>query len=142
MALTILVADNHAVFRRGLVEVLRADPAFDSLIEAADGAEALRLIIEMYPSVAVLDIHMPLLSGFQVASIVRQANLRTALVFVTAYRDQGMLEAAASHGVNVYILKDDAVREIRDGVRAAIRRETFVSPEFLEYIRKKGPGKK
>lgn len=111
-ALTVLIAEDHPVFRKGLTDVLRADATFRIVGEAADGERALALVRELRPRIAVLDIDMPKASGLAVAEAIHREGLGTAVVMLTMYQDAKMLRRALDLGAKGYLLKDSAVTDI------------------------------
>lgn len=109
---TVLIAEDHPVFRKGLTDVLRADATFRIVGEAADGERALALVRELRPRIAVLDIDMPKASGLAVAEAIQRDGLDTAVVMLTMYQDAKMLRRALDLGAKGYLLKDSAVTDI------------------------------
>jgi two-component system nitrate/nitrite response regulator NarL len=98
--ITIIVADDHPLFRKGLADLLRDDEALELLAEAEDGQAAIQAINELKPQVAVLDIEMPGLSGIEIARELHLAeNKDTSLILVTAYKEPEMFDEALDNGV-------------------------------------------
>jgi DNA-binding NarL/FixJ family response regulator len=128
--ITVLVADDHPLFRKGLVDVLRAEAQVKVIQEAGDGASALRLVKELRPAVAVLDIEMPQRDGLEVAAEIQRLNLRTELIFITAYKDPETFDAAMDLGVKGYVLKESAVTDIVAGIKSVARGERYISPSL------------
>lgn len=122
----VLVAEDHPVFRRGLADALR-DAGFAVVAEVADGAAALEAIRTHAPGIAVLDIEMPGMSGFDAARALATADPRPALVFLTMHKDGAMLRRALELGARGYVLKDAAVSEIVTCLDAVAAGRVFVS---------------
>lgn len=133
---SVVVADDHPLFRRGLVDALSGDPGFDVVAEAADGESALALIRRHRPGIALLDIHMPGVTGLGVAEAIRAEGLDVAVVILTMYGDAGMLERALDLGARGYVLKDSAVTEIVACLHTVSTGRDYISPalstELLE----------
>lgn len=110
--ITIAIAEDHPLFRKGLVDVLAVDPAFHIVGEASDGEQALELLRRHRPRIAVLDLEMPRRSGLAVAESARSEQLGVAVVMLTMYKDGEMLRRALDVGVKGYVLKDSAVTDI------------------------------
>ena len=113
----VLLADDHQVVRRGIRDFL-IEGGFEIVAEAENGDEALRLIDEIQPDVAVLDIQMPGRSGIEVVKAVRDKNLPVGLLILTSYDDDPFIMAALEAGVNGYVLKtadaEDIVAAVHD----------------------------
>jgi DNA-binding NarL/FixJ family response regulator len=126
-ALTVVIADDHPLFRKGVADVLRADSAVQLVGEASDGDTALRAIREKRPRVAVLDVEMPGRSGLDVARALRDENLPVATVLLTMHSGSDMLQRALSLGVLGYVSKESAADEILACVHLVASGRTYVS---------------
>ena len=114
----ILLADDHAVVRRMLRQLLEEAPGCTVCGEASDGAEAVRLTAELVPDVAVLDLGMPRLSGLEAAQCIRTASPRTMVLMVTLYETEDMVREALLAGACAYLLKRDAPQHLVPAVLA------------------------
>jgi len=131
---TIVIADDHPVFRRGLREIIDAEPGFRIVGEAGDGKHALELLRKLKPTVAILDISMPEQDGLSVVRSVREAKLEVGVVFLTMYRDEGIFKSALDLDVKGYVLKDSAPADIVSALKAVSRGEHFTSPLLTSYL--------
>lgn len=129
----ILIADDHPIVRQGLRQTIEA-AEFRVIAEASDGLQALALIEELRPEIAVLDVDMPELDGFGVARAIRQRGLAVKLVFLTVHREETYLQQALSLGAHSYVLKDSAVTDIVASLRAAYLGQTYLSPLMANYL--------
>lgn len=130
----IIVADDHPIVRNGLRQVIDADPGLTVVAEAANGEEALARIHELEPAIAVLDIDMPKLDGFGVAREIRKERLSVKLVFLTMHSAVDLFEAAMALGASGYILKESAMIEIVQGLKAVSAGQHYVSPALTSYL--------
>ncbi len=118
MSVRILIADDHAVLREGMRNLLGQEKDFEIVGEAADGEEAVQLGSELKPDVVVMDIVMPKLSGIEATRLIKQASPSSAVLILTAYSDiryiLGLLEAGACG----YLLKSARGSEVVRAIRA------------------------
>ena len=113
----VLLADDHAVVRKGIREFLEEDGEIAVIAETGDGAEALRLAGELRPAVAVLDIQMPGLTGIEVAREIKARCPAVKVLILTAYDDDPYVFALLRAGADGYVLKtadsDELVRAVK-----------------------------
>jgi len=133
-SLRILIADDHPVFRQGLRQIIEADPQLKVVAEASDGEQALARLRDTPVDVAMLDLTMPLKDGFAVARSAREQRLAVPLVFLTMHKDEHYLHAALDLGVKGYVLKDSAITEIVNCIRAVVAGHDYVSPALSSYL--------
>jgi len=124
----ILIADDHAVLREGMRNLLEQENDFKVVGEAGDGEEAVKLGSELKPDVIIMDIVMPKLSGIEATRLIKQASPSTAVLILTAYSDiryiLGLLEAGACG----YLLKSARGSEIVGAIRAVRSGESVLDP--------------
>ncbi len=130
----ILIVDDHPIFRRGLRQVIEADAKLKVVDEAENGVQALELIKNLKPAVVVADIDMPQMSGLELARKIQDKNLETALVFLTMHKDAGVFNAAMDLDVRGYVIKDNAVSEINDCIKAVAAGKHYITPSLSEYL--------
>jgi len=126
--LTIVIAEDHPVFRKGLTDVLAAAPEFRIVGEAGDGERALELVRQHRPRVVLLDIDMPKASGLAVAEAVRREKLDTAVVMLTMYKDAALFRRALDVGAKGYVLKDSAATDIVACLHMVAAGRAYISP--------------
>jgi len=125
----VLVADDHPVYREGIVRAVKERPELELLAEVATGREALMAIAELRPQVAVLDMKLPDLDGSQVLRAINRKELPTKVVFVSAYIDSEIVYAAIGGGARAYLSKDATRQQICDAVAAVARGGTVFASE-------------
>jgi DNA-binding NarL/FixJ family response regulator len=128
--ISILIADDHPMFRDGVRTALAADPAFSVIALASDGVQALQMAAEHAPDVAVLDMNMPNMTGLQVLKQLKERGSRTEVVVLTMFDDEEILNEAMELGVKAYILKESASVDIVNAVRAAHEGRYYISPSL------------
>jgi len=125
--LKILIADDHPIFRRGLCDVIQTDAGLHLVGQAGNGEEALKLIDELRPDIAIFDVHMPKLSGLQAARKLIEQESPVKLVLLTMYEDEDLLNEALDLGIQAYLLKENAVEDLLSAVRSVSGGGTFIS---------------
>jgi len=130
----ILIADDHPVFRKGLIQVVSSDAALNVVAEAEDGEKALELIEQHAPEVALLDVDMPKMDGIAVAQAVGEKNLPVEIVFLTMHKDEDVFNEAMDAGAKGFVLKESAVTDIIQSIRAVAAGEHFISPQLSSYL--------
>lgn len=132
--ITILLADDHPIFRRGLRQLIETDASLKILAEAENGKLALELIEQLAPDVAVLDMDMPLLDGIEVVRAIREKQLAVEFIFLTMHKDEDIFNDALDAGAKGYVLKDSAATDILQSIRAVVAGENFISPQLFTYL--------
>jgi len=130
----VLLADDHTLVRAGIRALLTALPEVDSVIEAGDGQEALALLLEARPDVALVDIGMPGLNGLELAVRVGREVPGTRLVILSMHGTPAHVAQALRAGVSGYLLKDAAADELPLVLRAVMRGETYLSPAISKQV--------
>ena len=138
----VLVVDDHPLFRQGLKDALRLEEDLQVVGEGANGDEALRLVRELQPDVALLDINLPDVNGLQVARQIKTERLRTAVVMLTAYDDAEQLLHALRAGASAYCPKDiapgklvDIIRQVAQG-HYVVNEQTYDREGILAFTEK------
>lgn len=138
MALTkkirVLIVDDHPLFRQGLRQVVESDSLFDLIGEVGDGKTALELIQEKKPDVAVLDVNLPGMSGLEVARELQRQRTSTLIIILTMYKEEETFNRALDVGVHGFVLKENAVDDIRNALLAVSRGEHYLSPSISGYL--------
>lgn len=132
--ISVVIADDHPLFRKGLRQSIEEDPSFTILGEAGDGATALRLIEERMPDVAVLDIDMPEMRGLQVARVVKEKNLFVAVIILTIYKEEDMFNEAMDAGVRGYVMKETAVIDLLEAMKIVSMGKYYFSPAIAGHL--------
>ena len=129
MNISLLVADDHPMLLKGLVDELKL---FNYNIVAAvdNGAKALDEIITKQPEIAILDIEMPLLSGFEVIQKCTNKNLSTKFIILTSHKEKGYILKAQKLNIQGYILKDEPSVELHNCIQVVVKGGTYFSSEF------------
>ena len=124
----VLLADDHAVVRRGLRLVLEAEPDLQVIAEVGDGAAAVRRALEDDVDLAVIDITMPRMTGLQAARELHRRRPAVRILMLSMHENERYLYEALKAGASGYVLKTVADRDLVEACRAAIRGERFLYP--------------
>jgi len=139
---SVLVADDHPLFREGIERAIRERPELELVGAAGDGREALDRIRELAPEVAVLDLRLPELDGLQVLNALTRDGLATSVLFVSASGDPELVYRAVQMGAAGYFRKEADRESILDAIAAVARGRTVIDPELqagvFEQVRIRG----
>ena len=130
----VLLADDHAVVRRGLRLVLDAAPDLEVVAEAGDGVQAVELGLRERLDLAVLDVTMPRRTGLQAAWELSRQRPELRLLMLSMHEDELYCLRALKAGACGYVLKSDADRDLIEACRAALRGETFLYPPTVRTL--------
>jgi DNA-binding NarL/FixJ family response regulator len=133
MAVRVLIADDHEMFRQGL-RVLLEEEGFQFVAEASNGREAVQLCQQHHPEVAILDIAMPLLNGIFAAREIIKSNPRTKVVLLTQHTEDQMVLESLRAGVTGYVLKTRASSELVHALRAVCRGEMYLTQSISRTV--------
>jgi DNA-binding NarL/FixJ family response regulator len=122
----VLVADDHPIVRRGVRELLDAEPDFRVVADVADGAEAVRRALDDDVDLAILDVAMPRLTGLQAAQELAERRPTLRLLVLSMHENEQFVFEALRAGASGYVLKTAADRDLVEACRAAIRGEAFL----------------
>jgi two-component system response regulator NreC len=132
MPITILLVDDHKIFRESLRLLLGQQAEFQVVAEASNGVEALAQIERVRPNVVVLDVAMPQLNGLDALRQIRQRFADVRVVVLSTYNEEAYVIDALSHGASAYVLKDQGVVDLVLAVRAAMAGYRYLSPPLSE----------
>jgi two-component system response regulator NreC len=134
MAIRILLADDHAILRRGLRALLDRETDMEVVGEAADGRDTLKAVEELIPDVVVLDITMPNLNGIEAARQIQAKSTATAVLILSMHSDEGYVLRALRAGARGYLLKDAVEGELIGAIRAVAAGKAYFSPEVSKLL--------
>ncbi len=133
-AIRVLLADDHAVVRKGIRQFLEDAGDIEVIAEADDGAEALRQIEEHQPDVAVLDIRMPAVTGVEATRRIKVSFPDVRVLILTSYDDDPYVFALLQAGADGYVLKTASGEELVRAVRTVYAGESALSPEIASKV--------
>jgi DNA-binding NarL/FixJ family response regulator len=134
----VLIADDHPIFRHGLRQLIEKDPCVRVIAEADNGETALAILIAQLPEIAVLDVDMPKMDGFEVVRRLKKQALSTQIIFLTMHKDEMHLNEALSLEVKGYVIKDSAATDISNCIKAVVDGKSYVSAELTTHLLNRG----
>jgi len=133
--ITVIIADDHPIFRNGLKQMLNEEANIILLGEANNGEKALQLITEKKPDIAILDIDMPRMTGLEVLRELKEDDVK--VIFLTMYGEEDIFDEAMNLGIKGYVIKDSAVTDIIDCIHSVSEDRHYISPSMSDYLIKR-----
>lgn len=130
----VIIAEDHLMVRAGIRALIEKASDIHVLGEAATGQEAITLTQELSPDVLIMDIMMPLMNGIQAADAIRTLKLKTNILILSMYADEGFVHQALSYGVKGYVLKSSVSDELIWAVRAVANGQRYLSNPISEIV--------
>jgi DNA-binding NarL/FixJ family response regulator len=130
----LIMADDHPIVRQGLRLIIETDKNLEIIAEAGDGQTALNLIEKYSPQIAVLDIDMPQMDGFEVVRTLQKKKLPVEVIFLTMHSEAEIFQAAMDLGVKGYVLKDSAVTDIVTSIKSVAKGRPYLSPALSALL--------
>lgn len=129
----IVLADDHSMFRQGLVALLERE-GFHVVGQAANGHEAIQLVQQHKPLLAILDFGMPLLNGIDAAREIHKRAPDTQVLLLTMFEDDAYVLEALRAGIRGYVLKAQAARDLINAISEILRGSIYLSPGISEAV--------
>jgi two-component system response regulator NreC len=124
----VMLADDHNVVREGFAALLGQEPDIAVVGQAADGNQAVEMIRELRPDVAIIDLNMPKLHGVEVIRRTRRADSQVKVAVLSINRDQKVVTEAIRLGANAYLLKDGPARHLIEAIHIMMDGGIYISP--------------
>jgi two-component system, NarL family, response regulator NreC len=132
MTVSILLADDHEIFRQGLEMLLGSQSDFIVIGQAKDGLEAVMLAEQLQPEVVVIDMLMPGLNGMDATVQIKQRSSGTKVIILSMHDDESYVLSALQNGACGYVLKESSTADLIQAVRSAISGQRFLSPSLSQ----------
>ncbi|HSF37524.1 MAG TPA: response regulator transcription factor [Nocardioides sp.] len=130
----VVLADDHAVVRRGLAGLIESTEDLEVVGVARDGSEAVDLVRQHRPDVAVMDLQMPVLDGVEATRAIVGEAIGTEVLVLTSFSDHARIDAAVEAGAVGYLLKDAEPEALLDGIRAVARGGSPLDPRAARHV--------
>jgi two-component system response regulator NreC len=134
MPIRILIADDHGILRAGLRNLLTPDSDMQVVGEAADGAEAVRLVLRLQPDLVLMDISMPNMGGMDALQQITEKLPGCKVLMLTVHEDEGLLRKAIRAGASGYVIKRAAESELIGAIRTAMQGDLYIHPAMNRLL--------
>jgi DNA-binding NarL/FixJ family response regulator len=134
MSIRILIADDHALLRQGIKNVLELEQDFAIIAEAGDGEEAVKKVNELVPDIALLDINMPRLNGLEVTKRIKVSQPSVKVIILTIHDDESYVVEVVKAGAAGYLLKDVEPGMLVKAIRTVYDGESFIYPTLARKL--------
>jgi two-component system response regulator NreC len=132
--ITLLICDDHAVFREGVKTILKNHPTIEVIGEAGDGREAVELTRNLQPAVVLMDISLPVLKGFEATRRIRRTHPAIQVLILTIYDDDDLVARCLTAGAAGYVVKDAHPADLVNAIQTVARGERYLSPTVLRGV--------
>jgi two-component system response regulator NreC len=142
----LLIADDHKIFRQGIIKLLEEEPDLQVVGEAADGREVVKKATDLKPDVILMDIAMANLNGLEATKQIKKVLPESKIIMLTMHKNEEYVLQSFQAGASGYILKEGAVEELVSAIRSIHADKSFLSPTVSKtlvdaYLRKMETGK-
>jgi DNA-binding NarL/FixJ family response regulator len=131
---SVLIADDHTLFRSGLAALLDQDPRVNVVGQAANGEEAVRMVDELRPDLVLMDLEMPVMEGVEATRLIRDQHPEVAVVILSSFSDDSHLLQALEHGARGYVLKDTNVSTMVNSMLAIVGGARVLSGSIADRL--------
>lgn len=133
-AIKIMIADDHALIREGIKQILELESDISVIGQASNGEEAFDMAAELNPEVILLDINMPKLNGIETLRKFKDMGIKSKVIILTIHEDKEYILKTLKLGANGYILKDSSADVLIEGIRAVYKGEKYIQPSVAELV--------
>ena len=125
---TVLVVDDHALFRTGVANIINQEPDLEVVAEAGDGLEAVDAFERHHPQITLLDLRMPRLEGVEAVRRIRERDPQARVIVLTTYDTDDEISRALKAGAKAYVLKDISADDLLGCIRDVLAGKTYIAP--------------
>jgi two-component system, NarL family, response regulator NreC len=134
MATRVIIADDHQLFREGLVNLITSAPDIEVIAEAKDGKEATEKAQKLKPDVVLIDIGMPVMNGIEATRIIKKENPKIKVIAVSMHSDRQFVKGVLEAGADGYLLKNCTYRQLIEAVQSVISGKKYLSDDITEMV--------
>jgi len=133
-AIRVMICDDHALFRRGLIMVLESEDGIEVVGEAEDGDDAIARVGDLAPDVILMDVRMPRVTGIEATRSIAEAVPTAKILMLTVSDEEDDLYEAIKAGATGYLLKEISIEEVATAVRAVMSGQSLISPAMASKL--------
>ncbi|HKL32533.1 MAG TPA: response regulator transcription factor [Tangfeifania sp.] len=134
MAIKVLIADDHQLFREGLVNLISSAPDIEVIAEAKDGKEATEKTKQLNPDVVLIDIGMPEMNGIEATRILKKQQPQVKVIAVSMHSDRQFVKGILEAGADGYLLKNCTYRQLIDAIKSVVEGKKYLSDDITEMV--------
>ena len=132
--ITVLIADDHALIREGIKQILELEEDISVVGQANDGEEAFELAEKLNPDIILLDINMPKLNGIETLRRFKDMGIKSKVIILTIHEDKEYILKTLRLGANGYLLKDSSANTLIEGIRKVAKGENYIQPSVADLV--------
>jgi two-component system, NarL family, response regulator NreC len=134
MGTKVLIADDHQLFREGLVNLISSAPDIEVIAEAKDGKEAAERTKKMKPDVVLIDIGMPVMNGIEATRIIKKNDPNIKVIAVSMHSDRQFVKGILEAGADGYLLKNCTYRQLIEAIQSVVSGKKYLSDDITEMV--------
>jgi DNA-binding NarL/FixJ family response regulator len=134
MTIKVLIADDHQLFREGLVNLISSAPDIEVIAEAKDGKEATEKTKQLKPDVVLIDIGMPEMNGIEATRILKKQQSGVKVIAVSMHSDRQFVKGILEAGADGYLLKNCTYRQLIDAILSVVEGKKYLSDDITEMV--------
>lgn len=134
MAIKVLIADDHQLFREGLMNLISSAPDIEVIGEAKDGKEATEKVKTLNPDVVLIDIGMPLMNGIEATRIIKKQQPGIKVIAVSMHSDRQFVKGILEAGADGYLLKNCTYRQLIEAIKSVVEGKKYLSEDITEMV--------
>ena len=132
--LRLLIADDHQMFRAGIVNLLKKEETFEIVGEASNGEEAVQLVAALQPDVVLMDIHLPIMDGLMATQLITNSGSLTRILVLTSYEEEEYVVNMIRSGAKGYVLKEAPIDELLLAIKTIAKGSSYFAKEISDTI--------
>ena len=134
MTIKVLIADDHQLFREGLVNLITSAPDIEVIGEAKDGMEATKKAKKLKPDLILIDIGMPVMNGIEATRVIKKDDPQIKIIAVSMHSDRQFVKGILEAGADGYLLKNCTYRQLIDAIQSVVSGKKYLSDDITEMV--------